>query len=111
MRISLRSIISFFSLCFCDENIVITPQQTPLFIGSIEEQHSKKMSWLLTLPQAAGNYGKARQVLAEELRTAALPIPVNEAQRAGKSSPKDRDYPTTEGQDQVLLLGPIPHKE
>ncbi|MDO5675803.1 MAG: phosphatase PAP2 family protein [bacterium] len=88
------------------ENIVITPQQIPLFIGSIEEEHSTKFGRLLTIAHAKGNHGKMRQQLAQELRAAAQPVLLIEVQRRGENRAKDKEATQTGRQGQVLLIGP-----
>jgi undecaprenyl-diphosphatase len=83
------------------ENITLSPAQTPLFVGCIEEQHSKKLGWLLTFPKAGGNYEETRQLLLQELQGVAS---IKEVQRSLSVWPQRLHGIKNGWQGQVLLL-------
>ncbi len=86
------------------EHISVSPQQSPLFAGTIEEQHSRRLGPFLTLPQADGNSEELRRFLAQELRGTNA-VQVQEVQRNQPALPHEQGK-STDWQGQVLLIWP-----
>lgn len=87
-----------------DDDIIITPTKRPLFLGCLEEQHTKKFGRLLSFPHADAHAEKPLHVLAEELRGAVFVQAIRAVRReAASSSPVQYENPNGR-QERVLLI-------